>query len=225
MASYAAQTVDSPNPVARYAHRSRLKRSLALTLAHLGEGMLLDYGCGSGAFLAQVLSRRPGRALGYEPYMVERVGKHLPIHGTLAPIESSAPYALITLFETIEHLTDAELEAFLSLCSRLLTASGGILISAPIEIGPALILKELNRSVLRLRLPEHHALEFIRASLFGIPARRAPDIKTSHRGFDFRRAREVLARLGWRTRILSYGPLPLVGWYGNSQVYMWAHRA
>lgn len=224
MASYAQQTIDSANPLARYAHRSRVKRSLALVLPWLAGGKLLDYGCGSGALIREVLLRHPGRAVGYEPYMTERAGVDLPIYSTREQIEAAGPYSLVTLFETIEHLTDSELVAFLSLADRIVARSGGILVSAPIEIGPALLLKDLNRSVLHGRPSEHRTLELVKASLFAIPARRAEDIKVSHRGFDFRRARARLSELGWATRILGYGPLPFVGWYGNSQVYMWAER-
>ena len=223
--SYAQQTIDSPNPVVRYAHRSRMRRSLELALTRLGSGKLLDYGCGSGVFLAEVLARHPGRAVGYEPFMAERADTGLPIHATLEPIERSGPYSVVTLFETIEHLTAPELESFLELCGRLLPTGGGILMSAPIEIGPALLVKDLNRSGWGARQSEHRLLELLGAGLLGIPARRAEDVKTSHRGFDFRRARTALSGLGWRTRALCYGPLPGLGWYGNSQVYLWAERA
>lgn len=224
MSSYAQQTVDAPNPVARYAHRNRLRRSLRLALPRLGAGKLLDYGCGSGTFIAEVLDRHPGRAIGYEPLMTERSQSGLPIYMRAEEVEAAGPYSVITLFETIEHLTSSELQDFTDLCGRLLPADGGVLISAPIEIGPALVLKDLNRSRWGRRRSEHQPLELLKASLFGVAARRAEDVKVSHRGFDFRDARATLLRLGWSTEVLEYGPLPLLGWYGNSQVYMWAQR-
>lgn len=225
MSSYAQQTIDAPNPIARYAHRNRLRRSLTLALPRIGTGSLLDYGCGSGSFLTEILDRTGGgRAVGYEPYMVERVRPGLPIYPTLGQIEQAAPYSIVTLFETIEHLTEPELESFIRLCDRVLTAGGGILMSAPIEIGPALLLKDLNRSGWGRRRSEHGPVELMKASFLGIPARRTEHVKTSHRGFDFRRTRANLLDLGWRTEILCYGPLPWLGWYGNSQVYMWAER-
>jgi hypothetical protein len=222
--SYAQQTVDAPNPVARYAHRNRVRRSLDLALPRLSGGRLLDYGCGSGTFLAQVLQHCPGRAVGYEPHMTERVHPDLPIYNNLDSIDHAGPYSVVTLFETIEHLTPQELYSFVGVCHRMLPSGGGILISAPIEIGPALLLKDLNRSGWGRRRSEHRPLELIKAGVLGIPARRAENVKISHRGFDFRRARTALGDLGWRTRILSFGPLPWIGWYGNSQVYMWAER-
>jgi 2-polyprenyl-3-methyl-5-hydroxy-6-metoxy-1,4-benzoquinol methylase len=222
--SYAKQTIDAANPVVRYAHRNRLRRSLNLALPRLGEGKLLDYGCGSGTFIAEVLARNPGRAVGYEPFMTERSKSDLPICVSVEEVENSGPYSVVTLFETIEHLTPAELEGFTNLCGRILPHGGGVLISAPIEIGPAILLKELNRSGWGRHRNEHRPLEFLKASLLGIAARRAENVKISHRGFDFRRARATLRELGWSTEILEYGPLPMLGWYGNSQVYLWAQQ-
>jgi SAM-dependent methyltransferase len=209
----------------RYAHRDRVRRSLTFALARLGDGRLLDYGCGSGAFISKILTRRSDvAAVGYEPFMTERAEGRLPIYRTLPEIERYGPYQLITLFETIEHLSADEHGRFLEFAGRNLTATGSLLISAPIEIGPALIVKDLRRCAWRLRSSEHHMFELFKAAVFGIPARRAADIKNSHRGFDFRKALAQLRMAGWEPKVLGYGPLPIPTWYGNSQVYIVASR-
>jgi 2-polyprenyl-3-methyl-5-hydroxy-6-metoxy-1,4-benzoquinol methylase len=224
MGNYDAQTINARNPLARFAHRNRIRRSLALALARMGSGKLLDYGCGSGVFVSEVVARHPGCAVGYEPYMTERARASLPIFDSRAEVELYGPYNLITLFETIEHLSEEELGSFLELAERVLTPRGGILISAPIEIGPALIFKDLNRFALRRKQSEHRLLELLKAAILGIPARRAENLKTSHRGFDFRRVRNDLRTRGWETEVVAYGPLPSGSWYGNSQVYLWCYR-
>lgn len=222
--SYDQQTVNSPNPLARYAHRNRLKKSIDLALAKCRDGVILDYGCGSGHFIAEMLRHRPGAAVGYEPYMTERAAGGLPIHRTLDELMDLGPFSMVTLFETIEHLHQEELVDFLSTCDRILGPDGGILISGPIEIGPALLLKEVNRSILHFRKPEHGLFELAKASVLGIQASRAIDIKRSHKGFDFRKAISAIEALGWGTEILRFGPLPIRTWYGNSQFYLWATR-
>ena len=125
------------------------------------------------------------------------------------------------MFETIEHLTNAEIEQFLTDCSDLLAPDGGIIVSGPIEIGPALILKEMNRSVLRFHRSDYGAVEFLKASLLGIVGRRPENIKITHQGFDFRNAIAFLRELQWNVELLEYGPLPINTWYGNSQFYLW----
>jgi len=223
--SYDKQTINSPNPLARYAHRSRIRNSIQLALSKLPpQGQVLDYGCGSGVFVDEMLALRPDCAVGYEPFMTERASSALPIYSRIEDIESMGPFSLVTLFETIEHLSDEETARFLQTCGKLLSPAGGILISGPIEIGPALIAKEFNRSILRFNLPDYGFVEFAKASIFGIPARRAENIKTSHRGFDFRRVVSLFQSSGWIVEILQYGPLPIGTWYGNSQVYLWLAR-
>lgn len=218
---YDQQTVDSPNPVARYAHRSRIRRSVQLAWSRLDDGRVLDYGCGSGVFIGTLNDMRAGCAVGYEPFMADRRSASLPIYSRIDDVEALAPFTLVTLFETIEHLSDDETAAFLRTCRKVLAPGGGVLMSGPIEIGPALLAKEFNRSVRQFRKPDYRLGEFLKASLLGVPADRARDIKTSHKGFDFRRAMAFIGACGWQAEVLSFGPLPIGTWYGNSQVYLW----
>lgn len=49
--SYEEQTLDHPNPLARYAHRAGLRLALREAAASLPPGgALLDYGAGQGRF-------------------------------------------------------------------------------------------------------------------------------------------------------------------------------
>lgn len=125
MSSYEGQTINAKNPLARFAHRNRLGRSLELTLPRLGQGKLLDYGCGSGTFLAEIEKSHPGSAYGYEPFMDERDRPNLPISKTLEDVEKYGPFRVITLFETLEHLDDHELEGFLKACWQNLEINRG----------------------------------------------------------------------------------------------------
>jgi hypothetical protein len=222
--SYSRLTIDAPNPLARYAHRTRLRKSLALALPRIGTGKVLDYGCGSGAFISAVLGLKKD-IVGYEPFMQERSVPGLPIYSRIEDVEALGPYTLVTLFETIEHLQDQEIDAFLHTCHDLLCSDGIILISAPIEIGPALLLKELNRYLrtprpLRRECLEHSTSELLKASLFGVPPSRTRNVKASHKGFDFRRTVQHLEDRGWDVQMLSQSPLPIGTWYGNSQVFL-----
>jgi len=221
---YDKQTVDSPNPLARYAHRSRINKSVQLALSKLNHGKVLDYGCGSGVFIQALNSLRSDCAVGYEPFMTDRTGQALPIYSEIEDIESMGPFSLVTLFETIEHLSDEETTRFLGTCQKVLSAAGGVLMSGPIEIGPALLAKEFNRSIRQLALPDYGIAEFVKASLFGVAAGRANNIKTSHKGFDFRRAVDFIRKSGWAVDVLHFGPLPIGTWYGNSQFYLWLSR-
>lgn len=221
MVSYNRQTVDTPNPIARFSHRSRIRKSLSI-VRRCGCGAILDYGCGAGHFVNAINVLAGYSCVGYEPFMIERQHEGLPIFNHLSEIEKRGPFDMVTLFETIEHLDDNEARLFLSRAASVLKPGGRILFSAPIEIGPAIFAKELNRSILHRRPPENTIYELLLAGFLGIPARRADNIKTSHKGFDYRAAIQFVERECGPVEIISYSPLPLVTWYGNSQVFFWA---
>ncbi len=222
MPSYDKQTVNTPNPIARYSHRNRIKRSISLITSQVGIKKILDYGCGSGDFI-KAISGIGIEVIGYEPYMKERVSDDLPIYEDIACVKEFGPFDIITIFETIEHLEEIELRDFLVQANELLTEKGKILVSVPIEIGPALIMKELNRCILHKRFPENNPIELFLASFFGIAAKRAKS-KHSHKGFDFRKIINFLENEFGTVNIASYGPLPIGTWYGNSQVFFWLTR-
>lgn len=223
--SYARQTLDAPNPLRRYSHRNRLKRSLSLALP-MASGTILDYGCGSGVFIQASLSANVP-AVGYEPFMREQVSDVLPIYSDWSDVERLKPYGLVTIFETIEHLSIGELDTFLDSCQAILSLEGKILISVPIEIGPALFLKHVSRGIvsgMRDFYSVNALYSLLSAAILGIPEKRTADLKLSHKGFDFRAMLRHINSKSWATQILCYGPLPIGTWYGNSQVFILASR-
>ena len=69
---YEKQTVANPNPIARFSHRARLRKSKKLALPYLtGGATLLDYGCGEGRFLHELAAELNGQTgatlIGYDP--------------------------------------------------------------------------------------------------------------------------------------------------------------
>lgn len=224
MVSYDRQTLNTPNPIARYAHRNRLARVKSIVTSQTDVHKVLDYGCGPGAFVKAIQGINGIEAIGYEPFMKERIDSDSPVFEDISSIEAAGPFDLITIFETVEHLDERELLDFLRLADKLLTEKGRILFSAPIEIGPALFMKELNRCILHKRLPEYSVVELFLSSFLGVAAKRAENIKVSHKGFDFRQTIRFLEEQYGPVTIISYGPLPIGTWYGNSQVYFWLTR-
>jgi 2-polyprenyl-3-methyl-5-hydroxy-6-metoxy-1,4-benzoquinol methylase len=223
--SYHQQTLGSPNPLARFAHHSRLARARHLLATRTGVRRVLDYGCGSGEFLACLSGTAGLEAIGYEPFMQERAADGLPIHASLEAVTALAPFDVVTVLETVEHLSDEEMLVLLRQADGLLAPGGSLLFSAPIEIGPALLLKHLNRARRQRRWSGSLPIgQLLAASILGIPPPRAVDIKTSHQGFDFRQALRVLQDHFAPVLLAGYSPLPLGTWYGNSQVFFWLQR-
>lgn len=221
---YDNETVNSPNPLARFSHRSRVRKSYDIVMPRLSEGKLLDYGCGTGVLLNKIKlsqNKYEGEYYGYEPFLKERCAENLPIFSDYDEIIKLAPFATITVFEVFEHLQWKEISTALNQFKKILKEDGKIYISVPIEIGPALILKEMNRKRLTGNF-QYNFLEFIGAAFFGIPGyREEPDSDyMSHKGFDFRHFIRFSKSHGWKVKVLEYVPLPIPLWYGNSQVFL-----
>jgi SAM-dependent methyltransferase len=216
--SYAAQTLDTPNPIARYAHRQRYKASFDRVTGEVRDGgTVFDYGCGQGDFLNTLADLRPDlRLIGFDPESGHDAERYTPIDDP-AMVEP-ASVDLVCCFETLEHLYDDEIASFLATADRVLVPGGEILISVPVIGGPTLLLKEANRAVLFRRRSDYSAPELLAASFAGRPAPRPDDIRVTHKGFDFR---ALIARLSERLDVsdLACSPFPALPWWLNSQVF------
>lgn len=215
--SYRQQTLESSNPIARFAHRSRLARSVRKANALLPDGgTLLDFGCGVGDFLSALRALRPDAALlGFDPFQGKPSQDFLHVSDTAAVRPWSVD--MLCAFEVLEHLTDAELESFELEASRLLKPGAALVVSVPIIGGPTLLLKEANRFRMFRRI-EYSAPELFAAAFLGKPAERASDRKTSHKGFDFQATRAALSR-SFALGKSELCPFPALPWWCNSQVF------
>ncbi|MEW6639896.1 MAG: methyltransferase domain-containing protein [Pseudomonadota bacterium] len=214
--SYDRQTINSPNPLARFAHRSRMARSVALVEQHLPQrGVVVDFGAGTGRLLSSLGDRRPDAGLfAIEPYMPPAGDTRLHYVQDFAALTESPD--VISAFEVCEHLSDIETAQFLWNAREALKTDGRLIVSVPIMVGGALLLKELNRAILFRRGSDYSASELVAGTL-GRSVLRPADRGPTHKGFDFRWLRERLSqRFVVEAQILSPLPLP---WWANSQIF------
>lgn len=216
--SYAAQTLDTPNPIARYAHRQRYKASFDRVTSDVRQGgTVLDFGCGQGDFLNTLADLRPDLTLiGFDPESGHAAERYTPV-ADMATVRAGS-VDLVCCFETLEHLDDDEISTFLAEADRVLVPGGDVLISVPIIGGPTLLLKEANRAILFRRRSDYTARELLASALAGRAAPRPADIRVTHKGFDFR---ALLDRLGERFEVgdVARSPFPALPWWLNSQVF------
>ena len=221
-ASYDRRTVDSPNPVVRYAHRSRIKTSTSLASRFLPDGgRLVDFGAGTGTFLSNFLKLRPdASACAIEPYM-EILDPEIDQVAALADVDASS-VDVITSLEVCEHLTDDELDSFLADSARALKADGRLIVTVPIMYGLTLPVKEGSRLLLYRNGSQYSAGEMARA-VAGRPIERTDKRMKSHKGFDFRWLRRQVERrfVIVEERTSPFAALP---WWLNSQAMMIARR-
>src|SRR5688500_6336523 len=146
---YEQQTVDRRNPIARFTHRTRMRKSKRLVTRHLpASATILDYGCGQGRFLhdlaIDIRDRQPQARvslLGYDPFATAKFEGYRVVSDVNEFDAESVD--ILTILEVCEHLTDAELQEFIYFAVKVLTPEGRLLVSVPIEIGPAVLVKEI----------------------------------------------------------------------------------
>ena len=214
---YEKQTLSHPNPVARYAHQARYRKSLALLTRLVPEGgTILDFGAGEGELLHRLAGLRPDiRLLAYEPYMKIKYPDIANLRN-LEEIESDS-IDLLCAFETLEHISDQQIDFFISEAMRICRTDAKIVVSVPIVHGPILPLKELSRCILFRRLSEYSIAELVRG-VCGLRVERASNLQLSHKGFDYRLLRD---RLGACFKAIEefYSPFHRLPWWCNSQVF------
>jgi SAM-dependent methyltransferase len=212
---YARQTLDNPNPIARFAHRSRYKVSLDLAGRFVPEGgSLVDFGAGQGAFLDQFGTLRPDATLvAIEPYMTI-ANPQIERTEDLADIAPSS-VDVVSAFEVLEHVSDADLDKFLTDARRALKPAGTLVVTVPIMYGPVLPVKELSRALLHRRMSDTGPWEMLKAT-FGVPITRPEQRRPTHKGFDFR---WLDSKIADKFDIFErgYSPFAALPWWLNSQ--------
>ena len=144
-------------------------------------------------------------------------------------------YDAVTCMEVLEHCVDAERRRVLDDLRRFVAPGGRVIVSAPIEIGPALLGKQFFRARGRVAgarrlqvprdlharassLPQHSPGRISRARSTSSTRPSGPLHYCGHKGFDWRTLeREIAERFVVEQRLFT--PLGPLGALLNSQVW------
>lgn len=239
---YARKQIYCPSRVVAWSHGSRFRLAAALASAGAG-GRLLDYGCGDGTFLAMTHGTFAA-AVGADIDAAQQAecrrrlsdlpGLSFVLTSELADTAHAGAYDVVTCMEVLEHCVDEERRRVLDDLRRLVAPSGRVIVSVPIEVGPALAGKQLFRAIAAwrgqgdYRHRETYTPRELLAAVAGGPnlarARytvQGPDGPIEycgHKGFDWRvLEREILARFDVERRLFT--PMGPLGALLNSQVW------
>jgi SAM-dependent methyltransferase len=214
---YEEQTLDHPNPIARYAHQKRYSNSLQLVDGLLPQGgVILDFGAGQGELLHRLASRRPdARLLAFEPFMKIKYPEVSACDSMAMVADNSID--VLCAFETLEHISDQQITELMDQAIRVCKPGGRIVVSVPIMQGATLPVKQAVRSILFRRYSDYSLGEIARGVL-GLRVDRAKDILLSHKGFDHR---VLLGLLQTRLRLdqTIHSPFRSLPWWSNSQAF------
>ena len=152
---YARKQIHCADGLIRWSHARRFAMARKLVEPCAG-GKLLDYGCGDGTFLGMVQDLFPVAAgVDLEERQIEdccrRLGhlKHLSFlpMSALQSAGHAGAYQVVTCMEVLEHCPPGNLEQVIANLKRLVSPSGFVIMSVPVEIGPSLPIKQAARCV------------------------------------------------------------------------------
>jgi 2-polyprenyl-3-methyl-5-hydroxy-6-metoxy-1,4-benzoquinol methylase len=226
--TYFNLTTGNRSILKRFSHRSRFRIALQLVDPKPGE-TIMDFGTGDGQMLVALKKAEANcRVIGYEPVAgmfaeletrlaQESEGSSIEIYNVLDKCPTKVDKILC--FEVFEHLSqDRQYLELLRLKSRL-AVCGKIIVSVPIEIGFASVLKNIARLILR----QSHGNTGVRTiwrSGFGLPiARGDAEYLHSHIGFYYPNLEEVFLKVGLIIIRRYYSPIPIFGGFINSQIF------
>jgi 2-polyprenyl-3-methyl-5-hydroxy-6-metoxy-1,4-benzoquinol methylase len=239
---YARKQIYCPSRVVAWSHGSRFRLAARLASSASG-GRLLDYGCGDGTFMALThgsFAEAVGADIDVEQLaecrrrLADLPGlvfvRTMDLYGTA----HERGYDVVTCMEVLEHCVDAERVRVLDHLRELIAPGGRLIVSVPIEIGPALAGKQFFRAVAAWRgqgdykYRETYTPRELLAAALARPnlARAHHRVETpsgpleycGHKGFDWRiLEQEIAARFTIERRLFT--PLGPLGALLNSQVW------
>ncbi len=159
---YFSKQVRSKNVLMRFSHLGRYQKALDITRQY-SPSKILDYGCGDATYLILNLHSCKsiyGLDMDKKAVVANRQRLHKNPHCHFYYLNEidqiKEKFDLITCMEVLEHCTEEATDEILSRLENLMNDEGRLVVSVPIETGPALLIKQLVRRALGLMKFGHY---------------------------------------------------------------------
>lgn len=241
---YASKQLSGRAGLIGWSHERRFRTARRMVEPYAGR-RLLDYGCGDGTFLAMVHDLFPdSTGAEIDPVLVKDARERFR---ALAGIEFAhtgaldatppASFGVVTCMEVLEHCTAEMADSVLVRIRRLAAPDAAVIVSVPVETGPALLVKQAARAAAGLRgisgyqdRERYSPGELARMLAGGRGASvdrpvyetrfadGSPNRYHGHKGFNWR---ALAGRIEQDFRIVQtrFSPVPLLGPLLNSQAW------
>ena len=225
---YADYTYRTKEPLKRLAHGKRFQQAARIVpLAE--EMMILDYGCGDGAFFHHLAEFTPPKNLfGFDPGLLNELNfdgatTYEAASELIANHESE--FDVVFCLEVCEHLSNDAIYELLRNLRLTARQDATFVFGVPIETGLSGFLKNIYRFCRGRR--QNATLGRAIKSLFGlwIPRAFSPEgWSGSHLGFDANAFRELLKYGGFEVQRTVCLPWPRLGAVFNNEIYFVCRR-
>lgn len=221
MTTYAGLTTANRSRFKRFSHGRRF--DVALRLVGTPD-IVLDVGTGDAHFPRLLAATAPRtRVIAYDPEPALLAQAHPHPRVTLTDTLPIGVFPRITCLEVLEHLPPLARFALLGEMRDRLSSDGRLIVSVPLEVGLAGLLKNAARLVLRQR---HRASwkDYAHAVIGRHDRRAFPNgYAASHVGFDYRSLPPMFRSMGLTIEHTECSPLPALGTHVNAQIF-WVLR-
>jgi SAM-dependent methyltransferase len=226
--AYSSMTIGNNSSIKRWSHSSRFSKALSV-MPPAAHDRILDFGTGDGHLVALIKQGCPSaRVCGFDPNLdpkADEIKQRFPDVQFVRNRDgiTDGLFDKVYCLETLEHFVGKPLLEIVSFLTNKTSPDGRILVSVPIETGPASLVKNVFRSMMGQR---HRGTtwKIIWDSFVGNmaaiprPAGESGWI-SSHLGFDFRTIPALFAQFGYVAEATAYSPVPFLGHALNSQIF------
>jgi len=226
--SYLKQTINNKSIIKKFSHRKRFKVATKLFNLKANES-ILDYGTGNGYLLITLAELYPeSNIYGYEPIdsmfkelQVEIINsglKNIQVVDNLEEVGNMS-FDFVSCFEVLEHFSDSTLQNHILAIKNLVSNTGEIVISVPIETGLSSIFKNSVRFFVKQQHGNSSFKNIIR-SVFSLPINRNDtEYINSHIGFNYKNLEQVFKNERLQLKSKHYSPFKFLYGMLNSQVF------
>jgi 2-polyprenyl-3-methyl-5-hydroxy-6-metoxy-1,4-benzoquinol methylase len=229
---YDSYTIKNKFYLIRWLHNQRF-RTVINILHNLKPQKFLDYGCGTGSLLIQLINSGlfPNLIIGFEPFddnfktmknKLFELNLHnkIEIYNDVNKINKS--FNVISTLGVLEHLTASKRIELYNNVYKLLEPDGYFIVQVPVIMGLSILLREWSRVFLKKLAPEHSFRELLYSGLFCKVLDNDKRFEwhddrlfLEHRGFDHRK---LLPEIKNYFLFLKscYGPLNLPYFFSHS---------
>ena len=222
--TYLDRNYNSKNPLRRYAHRTRFKKSIE-SIDLQSNQSLLDFGAGDGLFLNQLKRKFPfAELIGFEPYMESIGSNEIPIlknwNDVLQKVNQEKKFDFVTCFEVLEHFSPENQHEAVKKMHSITKEDGIVIISVPIEKGFPALIKNMIR---RINMPQSNHIFSWKNIFDSLQGRdllylRKNDGYLSHMGFYFTDLESILSEY-FQIHQKRFSPIGGNSHHINSQVF------